>query len=641
MTANFYRSDIDGLRAIAVLGVILYHFQPSWMPGGFTGVDIFFVISGYVISRHLREHLAIPDYSIWNFYARRVRRILPALLLVVSTSLVAGWFLMIPTDYAQIARSAIFGTLGMSNIYFLRHTGYFDPVAETQPLLHTWSLGVEEQFYLVWPLLLWLGLRRFHAQPVLTLVFILLAFISMAAAEYSLRTHSKLAFYLPHLRAWEFLVGCIAALQPCIRNRMVAETMGLTGCGLIAWSFATLSATIPFPGVSALYACVGTLLLVWPKHETIYSARMLAIRPLVSIGLISYGLYLWHWPLLIFYRFTQPHHPLHATEIVMLSLATLILAILSYYLVEKPARLGGRKAVAISLGATMLVVASAILVKNSEGFPARMPKPVRQLAAGTQDFSTLRPTCHRNDTFNPPLKKSCIRGDQHNVPQIAVWGDSHGVELADALGTELEKRQRSLVMFTYSSCPPAQHFTASLEKGCAAFNQKVQHFLLHEAHLKTVVLIAYHEFYLQNNPQENFLAKLEETVSALSRAGKNVILIASSPKLPGISIPQEAARLALQGRLKTLTISRENHMMATATSRAALEKIAVNYPGTVVFDPAATLCMYRQCSMVQDGHVVLFDDNHLSLTAALRVARDMLQMNILQDKRSKNMANAS
>src|SRR5262249_11932609 len=305
-----YRAEIDGLRAIAVLSVLAFHYGLAVpdrftgvdvqysvaLPGGFTGVDVFFVISGFLITQILAGEIAAGTFSVIGFYDRRMRRILPALLTMLVCVLVAGRFLLMPGDYAALAKSAGAAAFGFSNFHFLNHTGYFDQVADFMPLLHTWSLAVEEQFYIVWPLLLALiatGSRNRTA----ALVALLVA-LGCAASIAFFPVDPKSAFYLALPRAWELGLGALLAFLPALPT-LVGEIATLAGLALIATGF-KIASPDNFPGLDALYPCIGAALVIWPRTRRTISDRLLGL--LAPIGLISYSLYLWHWPIWVYFR---------------------------------------------------------------------------------------------------------------------------------------------------------------------------------------------------------------------------------------------------------------------------------------------------------------------------------------------------
>ncbi|HEY8581046.1 MAG TPA: acyltransferase, partial [Beijerinckiaceae bacterium] len=297
-----YRPDIDGLRAIAVLAVVIFHARLGVLPGGFVGVDVFFVISGYLIASIILKEEAEGRFSLARFYERRIRRIFPALFVVVAASAALGALVLTPIDYVAFGRSAVAALAFYSNIYFNRQAGYFAPDAETQPLLHTWSLGVEEQFYVVAPFVL-LALQR-RAGRWRGPIFAALFAASLGVSAWGVEREAQWAFYLPHARAFELMCGVALAmgLVPAVRDRNMREALAALGMALILGPILLFSAATPFPGFAALAPALGTALLIHtstPDDRTQIGA-VLARRPMVFVGKISYSFYLWHWPLLAF-----------------------------------------------------------------------------------------------------------------------------------------------------------------------------------------------------------------------------------------------------------------------------------------------------------------------------------------------------
>jgi peptidoglycan/LPS O-acetylase OafA/YrhL len=337
-----FRQDIAGLRAVAVLSVLLFHYGVATMSGGFVGVDVFFVISGYLITKSItddigRNGLAIGPLLV-RFYNRRIRRIAPAALVVLTVTIVASWFLLMPGDYASTGESAAFSAVGLGNWYFFLNTGYFDREASLQPLLNMWSLGVEEQFYLVWPILLSLVLwiAKGHRLVVASLVAAL-ASAGLAYSVYAVSVSPMLAFYLPHARDWELGAGALLVFLPAIRSRLLSEAMSVVGLALIIWSVFTLVGAETSLGWTMVPAVFGSALLVWPRAES-WTARFLSLRPFTFIGDISYSLYLIHWPLLVLFKHYANGQEPTLTEATMLGSASIGLAYLSWRFVENPVR---------------------------------------------------------------------------------------------------------------------------------------------------------------------------------------------------------------------------------------------------------------------------------------------------------------
>ncbi|TIP84104.1 MAG: acyltransferase, partial [Mesorhizobium sp.] len=294
-----YRRDIDGLRAVAVLPVVLFHFGISAIPGGFTGVDIFFVISGYLITGSLLDDLERGQFSIISFYWRRARRILPALIFVTLLTCIAALFILLPSDLHEFSLSVIAASTFWSNIYFWKTSNYFSIDAELRPLLHTWSLSVEEQYYIFAPILMFLIYRYFAKRWLTILLPIILGSFVLAVMATWLAPNA--GFYLLPTRVWELMLGAVLMLKrpPPLSNRFLMELVGLAGFGLLAIGFFAISESDPFPGYNALYPCLGTALLIYvgQNSPSTTASRILEVRPLVWIGLISYSLYLVHWPI--------------------------------------------------------------------------------------------------------------------------------------------------------------------------------------------------------------------------------------------------------------------------------------------------------------------------------------------------------
>lgn len=337
-----YRPDIDGLRAVAVLSVVTFHAFPKYMRGGFTGVDVFFVISGFLITSIIVEGMRQGTFSFSEFYGRRIRRIFPALLLVLTSCLVFGWYGLLAIEYEQLAKHALAATVFLSNFALWSEAGYFDKTAEAKPLLHLWSLSIEEQFYLVWPALVWAAFR-FRAN--LLLIIAALAIASFATDVAYLSTGDGVAaFYAPHARAWELLCGSLLACtalaggSPDATNRkLLADACSIAGAVLLLVGFWAISKESNFPGFAALVPVGGAVMLIAAGPHALVNRTVLSNKVLVAIGLISYPLYLIHWPLLSFARIIEGEVPSRGYRALAVVISFL-LAWLTYRVVEKPIR---------------------------------------------------------------------------------------------------------------------------------------------------------------------------------------------------------------------------------------------------------------------------------------------------------------
>lgn len=354
-----YRPDIDGLRGLAILPVVLYHAGYREFGGGFVGVDVFFVISGFLITSLILRQLHAGEFTFTAFWCRRARRILPALAPVVLFVLVWGWFSYFPSDYKGVGREVLTQAFFASNVYFWLSSGYFTAPAETKPLLHTWSLSVEEQFYLIMPLLL-VPLTRYAKRGALSIVFVLLL-ASLYLSIWSTHRHPDAAFFLIYSRAWELLMGSMLALLTVANRsnramlpRWIYELSSAGGVVAILCATTLYDSTTPFPGVAALVPCLGTAAAIWSNGTAAtYAGRLLAHRSMVRLGLISYSLYLWHWPLLAFARYLSPYK-LSGGATALVIIASVPIAWASYRYVELPVRKSSR------LKHTNVVIAGAL-----------------------------------------------------------------------------------------------------------------------------------------------------------------------------------------------------------------------------------------------------------------------------------------
>jgi len=296
-----YRSDVDGLRALAIVAVVLFHAGFSVVPGGFVGVDVFFVISGFLITGLITDELRQGEFSFWQFYARRVRRIFPALFAMLAAVLLAGYFILTPDEYQTLGASAAYSSAFMANVYFWLHTSYFDQYANTMPLLHLWSIGVEEQFYLIWPLfmvLVWRYVRLSQSAALVALACatILLAILCVVWTGID----SKSAFYLPFTRLWEFALGASLLALPVIHQPRFADALSALGALAIVLAALTFNASLDYPGYYSLLPCAGAAAVIAAGERSLVG-RLLSLGPSVLLGKISYSLYLWHWPIIVFY----------------------------------------------------------------------------------------------------------------------------------------------------------------------------------------------------------------------------------------------------------------------------------------------------------------------------------------------------
>lgn len=536
-----YRPEVDGLRALAVVPVILYHAGLPLFGGGYVGVDIFFVISGYLITRILIDELEKGTFSLVGFYERRARRILPALFLVVGVSTCVAWAVLMPRDMKEYSQSVVAVSTFSSNIFFLLKSGYFDGAAELKPLLHTWSLAVEEQFYILFPPMLYL-IWRFGRIAVFTALIGLLG-ISLILAETGARTTPNAAFYLLHTRAWELLLGALAALGLhrsgwCVPSQ-VAESLGFLGLALILAPVFVFDTDTQFPGVMALPPTIGTMfILLFATRESMVG-RILSMRILVGTGLVSFSAYLWHQPLFAFARHVDLVET-GSSAFLLLTLMLMLLSFLSWRYVELPFRnreLISRRSVFLSAGlATVAFVAFGLAGQLSRGFPDRLPAHERAIAL-FEDYPEERFNRSGRCFLKPNQTAEDFANHCSETGASLIWGDSYAAALYSGLAEFGRVSQ-----FTSSGCPPIVGQDFADRPGCRSINQSI---LTRVAALAPATIIL-HANWSRYEPGR--LAGLASTVAAIRRKSprSKIVILGGVPNWKG-GLPRqliaEGARL--------------------------------------------------------------------------------------------------
>lgn len=613
-----YRPEIDGLRAIAVLGVVFFHagFGP---PGGFVGVDVFFVISGYLMTLLLEtEWTAQRRIDAWAFFARRIRRLFPMLVTVVLVTSVATCFLLSPYGELEAGlRSAASSLVFAANIFFQLHSGgYFDPRSDLMPLLHLWSLGVEEQFYLLWPLLFIIA-RRWGRRPFRILVAAL-ALVSLVASELLIATGSQAAFFSLPSRWWELAVGAGIALMPRgLRRR--SELLAAIGTALVI--LATCLPTNHFPGVGAIPAVLGSAAILFGVHSRGslgLTGRILASRLPATIGRLSYSLYLWHWPLLALASasFAGPLPMIIRAGLVV---GALLLSAVSYRWIETPFRRQSdatqpRRMAATSAFAS-LALAFALLVL---GDSLAMTPPPTDLASWTAgDQPANRVDCHyRGDQAVDPFPRDHCTSQASMPVRVAIWGDSHAFAMQPFAWAIAGSQGSAAQPFTRDACAPAIDYDNGkrvLEASrCEEFNARV---LPRLRGMDTVVLTA-----LWPAPSKrDFGAHLTETVRRLAPTVRHIILLGETPLLR-----EEAPTCIRKGSFDACDVPRGDFDSQFADQRALLIALASRFPNVSYVDPASFFCDARRCPAVKDGYGLYWDTNHVASKAARRFAESYL-----------------
>lgn len=644
-----YRADIDGLRGIAVLLVVLYHAEPSWLPGGFIGVDVFFVISGYLITKILHGESAAGTFSYGNFYRRRIKRLLPAFSVVVAATIGLSLWLSLPDHLIDTGQSVIAAGLFATNFLFWNEANYFAGAAEIKPLLHSWSLAVEEQFYFVYPVLLLLAIKLSRARGALVITAVIFT-VSLAASALLTPVFSEAAFFLLPFRAWELMLGSLLAITAVQapaserhRNALVAAGIAMIAAAGVLYSSAT-----PFPGIAALLPVAGSALAIYAGAGSGAVSRIvLQNGPLVFFGRISYSLYLWHWPLLAFARYRSVGEPDLALMMGLVALSV-VLAWLSYRFVEQPfrnpARLTGYRPFLFALASSGLMIGAGGAMIHTKGLPQRFDSDVRELIATRADRDR-RAGCMASAEKPRDPADPCLYGSPDTEPTIALWGDSHAHALVDSLGRVAADDGRSLQFYGYAGCPPITDVEVPDDAGCAAYSKGALAQILNDPQITTVVLFARHAAHLRGDtgalgPAEGafppaafpelsereriarYFAALDSMVARLRAGGRQVVLVQPVPET-AFDIPRIAALLAMQGKsIADFTRPRAQYEARQAGIRDSLEAIAARH-GARLVDPAAWMCDAAVCRVEQEGRLLYYDDDHVTSFAATRIGRDI------------------
>lgn len=637
-----YRSEIDGLRALAVVPVILFHAGFELFSGGFVGVDVFFVISGYLITTILIEDIENNRFSLVKFYERRARRILPALFFVMLICVPFAWMWMLPHQLKDFSQSFVAVIFFASNILFWRESGYFAAAAEEKPLLHTWSLAVEEQYYLLFPILLFLA-WRFGKNRVF-LMIVVLAAISLAIGEWGWRNAATANFYLAPTRAWELFAGSIAAFVVQKRGVQSNNTMSTLGLSAVVFAIFAYDESTPFPSIYALVPVIGVVFLILFAGKETFAARFLSTKAMVGIGLISYSAYLWHQPLFAFARLRLLEQP-SPWLMSVLAIASLLLAIVSWRYVEAPFRKEtkiGRKNIFIlsSLVASVLAV-FGVYGHLEAGFPSRFDQSVREILEVESLHLSLRDDGGCNRVKDETYLEKCKYGLQDNV-NVAMVGDSHASALTYALGRMGEEEGFGIYRYTKNSCPLVLGLTSNVNEKCFDFVEALLQDIASSDEIDTVIVSGRLAAYITDHPYDNSTGGVEgardtlysilgtpftapirtrkdEIISGFRSAvlrlseenpNKRIVLLTPIPE-HGWHIPNQLAERQIFGgdAIPTLPIEiykeRNSEILPEILNLASLSNVST-------YDMTQFLCDETQCFSVNDGIPLYYDGDHLS-----------------------------
>lgn len=637
-----FNQDINGLRGVAILAVLLFHFRVPGFGGGFVGVDIFFVISGFLLSDIILGKLQAGSFSLLGFFMHRVRRIVPALYVMLACCLLLGWWWLAPADYKELGKETAYASLFITNHLFVRDSGYFATEAASKLLLHTWTLGVEWQFYLLLPLLL-AGIWRFGVRHLKSLI-LLLALISLGLSIFGAIWRPEATFFLLPSRAWEFLLGTLLVLH---RQRIEQARLGRwpAGCGfiLLLACIGLFDERLAYPGYWALLPTLATTLILMAPGGL--PSRLLATAPLQWLGTLSYSLYLWHWPLYVACGYYLNGRPT-ASFAGLFILASLLMGWLSYRWVELPIRQNThwwnyrRLGVLACCGCLLLYPAGRWLQSSHGAANAyRLSASVLAYAQGSEDKPKETARCHfgAEHPFQD-AQQFCRYPGAPEQPPLFLWGDSHADALQAAVQQLAQARQMPLTVATFSACPPLlRGAVASQEPELCRTGNQAALAQLRATPGATVLLVARWSAYLQgrneSHEQDNdflwspdgstragtmstprriadFRQALLDTSCALRDAGVKVLLLGPIPEV-GVSVPSALARKSMYGSQQETRVSRADYQRRNQTALQLLTEAEAQC-GARLIEPATQLCPGDYCQIEQEGRSLYYDDDHLS-----------------------------
>jgi len=625
-----YRADIDGLRAIAVSAVLAFHAFPNWVQGGFVGVDIFFVISGYLISGIIFQGLSTGDFRFSRFYANRIRRIFPALALMLTTLLVVGWFWLNLIEYGKLGQHTAAGMGFVSNLVLWSQSGYFDAASETKPLLHLWSLGVEEQFYLLWPLCLFLLWRlRLNLRKSSFILGLLL--FSFALNVVFVEVYPIATFYEPFSRLWELLAGSILAYchrfpnegLPLSFDQKSANLRSALGFALVATAIVNLRPSMAFPGWLALIPILGTFLIISAGPNAWLNKNILSHPWAVFLGLISYPLYLWHWPLLVLNRQLGDSNS-GFTRLSLLGIA-IFLAWLTYYFLERPIRFSGcpRGMVAGLVSVGLLVCGFGFVVWQRNGVESRFPSNVVQLLRDYNSQADYRyEKCFLITTSQGPgaFDKECYESGNGKT-SILLWGDSHAAHLYPGLKRLRESQGFALSQLTATSCPPLIGGDTSNNGHCEEINEFVQRRI---AELKPSIVILGSRW---SRDERDLQQKIDRTAAFLAANGAQKIYLVGppprwDPSLKDVLLHAYRSSNVIPERLKPEsvqfgeTVNEDKKLKTIATS------LGIHYLSLVELLCDQRGCLTRVGDNLPDA-LISSDYDHLTALSSEYVLREL------------------
>ena len=618
-----YRPDIDGLRAIAVILVVGYHLFPKWFPFGFLGVDIFFVISGFLISNIIYKDLESNRFAFTTFYKRRIQRIFPALMLILLASTGAGFFFLFDDELKALASHILGATTFTENFRYWRESGYFDTSAETKPLLHLWSLALEEQFYFIWPLLLFISWKkRLNYRAVVSSIGLLSFFLNI----YTVQTDPFAAFYLPHNRFWELLLGSIlVSVRPSAQSLSARNVFSTMGSVLILLGIYLINNTIQYPGWWALLPTIGTSLIIFGGPSSWINYNLLSKKLLVGIGLISYPLYLWHWPLFSLARIINGA-PCSLEARMGVLLISLALAWLTYRFVEKKLRRSSRGKTIILILVSLLIIFGILgtFIQNFYGF--RLTSMNQKLLDSDKwpDGQNHYGDC-MDHAFVKNSSGALCKMNVNTMSQAVLIGDSHAGD--KALGIINAEKEMNWRVYSQPNCMPLygiiiQQSSYHHPQGCDQRNKQIIEWISKTKEIKIVALTFASMFTEKTLASWQLKSKdfkgeslvdyihfgLNQTINILEGSGKKVIFLIDQPPL------KSPVRDCIRNPLKSFcTMTRSEVHQHQLKLRQLISRLKEAHPHLVIIDPTSFFCPEQGCRYEYRDTLLYQDSEHLSV----------------------------
>jgi len=642
-----YRAEIDGLRAVAILPVVLFHADYDIFSGGYVGVDIFFVISGYLITSILVRQLDAGSFHFADFWERRARRILPAATVVMFVTLVAGWFILLPDDLESLGLSAGFQACFSSNIYFWRDSGYFSPAVETKPLLHTWSLAVEEQFYFIFPVLLFVLSKFLKTWRTWCIAALIVA--SFALSVVGSFNCPVACFYLLPMRGWELLIGSALVFMPSTQFRVRNELVSILGAVAICYAILSFDQNTRFPGVAALLPCLGTAAIIWSNGSRLTRVGIfLSWRPFVAIGLISYSLYLWHWPLFVYAKYLSLGQLPHIVRLAVIVSSTAV-AWLSWKYIETPFRrkivFAHRSAIGVaSVAAILLLLGIGLMFQYGQGFPSRISQDALRYSQVRIPESMLPIATNYEAETHAGITLLKLGNDSTDKePAFLVWGDSHATAVAPIINRLADELSMSGWLATRNATVPIigtfRHASPTqTQQDVVRFNDSIIH-LVKDRHIKHVLLVARWAVYvcgqedgrmdtlisdsqlIAKSPEDSrivFGRQLYQTVRALQREGATVWILKQVPAF-NFDVPSRLANVVrYHGDSSSVGILLSKHQQRQSTVDSIIEEI--ENQNVFVLDPTNIFCTDGHlCRSELAGYALYSDGDHVSNYGAMQM----------------------